>query len=128
MRSYFKIHIKGAKIWKVCALVALAVLLFCCQFLITKITQPATANAGQTITIVTRDTAISNVASTSNYIVGILLPKGFDGAKNLTVTYKSTLGDGNMIPISPSIIEPSTQNSTHLNYSASMMAKFGIGN
>jgi hypothetical protein len=128
MRSYFKIHIKGADIWKGCALIALAVFLFCCQFLITKIDQPATANAGQTISIVTRDTAISNVASTSNYIVGILLPKGFNGAKNMSVTYKTTLGNGSMQPISPSIIEPSTQNSSHLNYSASMLAKFGIGN
>jgi hypothetical protein len=128
MRPYFKIHIKGANIWKACALIVLAVFLFCCQFLIYNIKQPATANAGQTININTRDSALSNVASTSNYIVGILLPKGFNGASNMKVTYTSSLGDGNMIPISPTIIEPSTNGSTHLNYSASMMAKFGIGN
>lgn len=128
MRSYFKIHIKGSNIWKACALIALAVFLVCCQFFISNIQQPTTANAGQTITISTRDSAISNVATTANYIVGILLPKGFNGAKNMTVTYNTTIGNGSMQPISPTIIEPSTTGTSHLNYSQSMMAKFGIGN
>jgi hypothetical protein len=128
MRSYFKIDIKGRSIWKICALIALAVFLVCCQFIIYNIQQPATANAGQTITISMRDSAISNVAGTENIIVGILLPKGFNGAQNMTVSYTSTIGNGTMQPISPTIIEPSTSGTTHLNYSQSFMAKFGIGN
>jgi hypothetical protein len=127
MRSYFKIHIKGSNLWKAGALFALAVFLVCCQCIIYNIQQPATANAGQTITISTRDSALANQTSTSNYIVGILLPKGFNGAQNMSVTYNTSLGSGGMQPISPSIIEPSTSGSTHLSYSASMMAKFGIG-
>jgi hypothetical protein len=128
MKPYFKIHVKGSNIWKACALVVLAVFLICCQFLIYNIQQPATANAGQTITISTRDSDLSNVATTANIIVGILLPKGFNGAANMTISYNSTIGNGSMQPISSTIIEPSTTNSTHLNYSQSMMAKFGIGN
>jgi len=131
MRPYFKIHIKGSNLWKICALVVLTVFLVCCQFLIYNIQQPATANAGQTITINTRDSAYTNIQSppvVANFIVGILLPSGFKGASNMTVTYTSTIGNGTMQPISPTIIEPSTSGSTHLNYSQSMMAKFGIGN
>jgi hypothetical protein len=128
MRPYFKIHIKGSNIWKLCALVMLAVFLFCCQFIIYDIQQPTTANAGQTITITQRDSAVSNVAGTENIIAGILLPKGFNGAQNMTVSYTSTIGNGTMQPISSSIIEPSTSGTTHLSYAASFMAKFGIGN
>jgi hypothetical protein len=128
---YFNIKIKGSNIWKACALIALAVFLICCEFRIYNIQQPATANAGETININTRDSAYTNIQSppeVANFIAGILLPKGFDGTHNMKVTYTSTIGDGNMQPISPSIIEPSTSNSTHLNYAASFMNKFGIGN
>lgn len=131
MRSYFNIHIKGRNIWKLCALVCLGIFLTCCVLKIYNIQQPVTATAGSVITITTRDSVTTNIEGgpiEANFVVAILLPKGFAGATNATVTYTSNLGNGNMEIMPSTVIEPSTNGSTNLSYSASMLAKFGIGN
>ena len=131
MRSYFNINIKGRNIWKLCALVCLGIFLTCCVLKIYNIQQPITATAGTTITITTRDSVQTNISGSpivTNYVVGILLPKGFAGAQNTKVTYTSNLGSGDMELMPSTVIEPSTSGSTNLNYSQSMLAKFGIGN
>jgi hypothetical protein len=132
MRSYFnKIAIKGGRVWKICALVGLGIFLTCCVLQIYNIQQPVTATAGSTITITTRDSVSTNIEGANvvaNYVAAILLPKGFAGASNTTVTYTSTLGNGNMELMPSTVIEPSTAGGTNLNYAQSMLAKFGIGN
>jgi len=131
MRSYFNINIKGRNIWKFCALLALGIFLACCSLEIYNIQQPAIANAGDVITIITRDSVTTNIENgpiLANYVVGILLPKGWAGAANTTVTYTSNLGNGNMQLMPSTVIEPSTISSgANLNYAQSMQAKFGIG-
>jgi hypothetical protein len=131
MRPNFNIHIKGRNLWKFCALMGLGIVLTCCVLQIYNINQPITATAGSTITITTRDSVTTNIDGgpiLANFVVGILLPKGFAGAANTTVSYTSTLGNGQMQLMPSSVIEPSTAGSTNLSYSASMLAKFGIGN
>ncbi len=131
MRPNFNIHIKGRSLWKICALVGLGIVLTCCVLQIYNINQPITATAGSTITITTRDSVSTNIDGNpilTNFVVGILLPKGFAGATNTTVSYTSSLGNGQMQLMPSTAIEPSTAGSSNLSYSASMLAKFGIGN
>jgi len=131
MRSYLNIRLKGRKIWMCCALVILGVFLTCCVLQIYDIQQPVTATAGTTVTISTRDSVQTNVSGNNivaNFVVAILLPKGFAGSANTTVTYTCNLGNGNMELMPSTVIEPSTQGTTNLSYAASMTAKFGIGN
>ena len=133
MRSFFTIHIKGKTIWKVCGLVLLCIFIFCCSITIVKLDQPTTATAGQEITIVTHDSVTTNIQNSpilANYIIGVLMPNGWDvgNVKNSTVTYDSNLGSGNMQLMPSNIIEPeSASNGTNLNYSQAMKAKFKIG-
>jgi hypothetical protein len=131
MRSYFNITIKGRNIWKLCALVCLGIFLTCCVLKIYNIQQPITATAGSVITITTRDSVTTNIEGgpiEANFVVGILLPVGFAGAQNTTVSYTSSLGNGNMELMPTTVVEPSTNGSTNLSYQASMLKKFGIGN
>jgi hypothetical protein len=131
MRSFFNIKIKGRGIWICCALLILGIFLTCCVLQIYNIQQPVTATAGTTVTISTRDSVTTNEDGgpiIANFVVAILLPKGFAGAQNTQVTYTSNLGDGNMELMPSTVIEPSTQGSTNLTYPESMAAKFGIGN
>jgi hypothetical protein len=132
MRSHLKINIKGRRFWKLFTLVGIAIFLACCDFLINNIQQPLIANAGDVININTRDSVFTNVngggSITANYIAGILMPKGWAGAANTTVTYTSNLGDGNMQLMPATVLEPeSINNGTNLNYSQAMLKKFGIG-
>ena len=131
MKSYFNINIKGRRIWMLCALICLGIFLTCCVLSIYNIQQPVTATAGTTINITTRDSVQTNVQGNpivANFVIAILLPKGFDGASNTTVTYTSNLGNGNFELMPSTVIEPSTSGTTNLSYSQSMLAKFGIGN
>jgi hypothetical protein len=131
MRSYFNINIKGKTIWKLCALVSLGFFLTCCLVQIASVDQPTAANANDVITITTNDTLSLNADRTTNYVIGILTPVGFDGAHNITnVQYKSGKGDGPMSLMSPTIIEPSTNSNgtgTNLSFAASMKAHFKVG-
>lgn len=129
MRSYFDINIKGKRVWRACALIGLALFLTCCLVQIKSVDAPTTATAGDHFTIVTHDTLSLNADRTCNFIIGILVPKGWDGAHNITnVKYKSAKGDGPMQLISPTEIEPLSKDAgTNLSYPASMKSKFKIG-
>lgn len=131
MRSYFNIKIKGKNLWKVCALFALAVFLVCCSIEISQLDQPTTGIAGQVLPITAHCTVSTNISNSpilANYIIGFLMPKGWNAGANTTATYISTLGNGNMEEMPPSILETeSINNGTNLSYSAAMLKKFGIG-
>jgi hypothetical protein len=131
MKSYFNIKIKGKNLWKFCALFALAVFLVCCSIVISELDQPTTGIAGQVLPITAHCTVSTNIQNSpilANYIIGFLMPKGWDAGANTTVTYHSSLGDGTMQRMPASILEPeSIGNGTNLSYSAAMLKKFGIG-
>lgn len=129
MRSY--LHIKGKNLWKLCALFVMGIAVAACYIQIQNIDQPATATVGQTITIKLTDSINTNIGGSGQtvaaYVLGILLPKGWNGAANTTVTYTGDLGSGNMGLMPSSTIEPGSANAnTNLNWPASMMKMFGI--
>lgn len=129
MRSYLRI--KGKNLWKVCALLVMGIAVAACYIQIQNIDQPATATVGQEITIQLTDSINTNIGGSGQtvaaYVLGVLLPKGWNGAANTKVTYTGDLGNGNMGLMPSSNIEPSSASAgTNLNWSASMMKKFGI--
>ncbi len=130
MRSYIKI--KGRNLWKLCMLAVLGISLTCCYVLVEKIDQPTTAVAGQTITINLRDSVNTQISTNqspypqpSNFVLAFLAPKGWDVAdnNNMTVSYTSSLGNGNMQLMPASAIEPNSK----LTWAKAATAKFGIG-
>jgi hypothetical protein len=129
MRSYLRI--KGKNLWKLCALFVMGIAVAACYIQIQNISQPATATVGQTITIQLTDSIQTNITGTgyivANYVLGILLPKGFSGAANTQVSYTSGLGNGNMSLMPATTLEPGSASAgTNLNWPASMMKMFGI--
>jgi len=56
-------------------------------------------------------------------VVGICVPKSWNAAQHMTMTYTSDAGNGKMLLIPDGINEPSSG----LSYPAAMMKKFGIG-
>lgn len=132
MKPNFNINIKGKNLWKFCALLSLAVFLICCTIQITHLDQPTSGIAGQVLPITCHDSVTTNIQNSpilANYVIGILMPKGWNVGANATVSYTSTLGNGNMQLMPSSIIEPQSANQgTNLNYSDAMMKQFGIGN
>ncbi|MBK0380824.1 DUF4961 domain-containing protein [Mucilaginibacter segetis] len=122
MRSY--LHIKGKNLWMICACVVLGVVLACCGEIITGVDQPSTATVGSTIDITVHiDIPTVGDGGPDNLILGILMPKGWKGAQNTTVTYKSPLGDGTMSIVPESSLP---KNGGGLTWSAYMKKTFGL--
>lgn len=67
--------------------------------------------------------SVINLDHTQRQIVGICVPKSWNAAQNTTMTYKSDVGDGNMILIPDGITDPATG----LSYAAAFTKKFAIG-
>lgn len=130
MKSYLRI--KGKNLWKLCALFVMGIAVAACYIQIQNISQPATATVNQTITIQLTDSIQTNISNSCNcevaaYVLGILLPKGFNGAANTKVSYTSGLGNGNMSVMPSTTLEPGSASAgTNLNWPASMMKMFGI--
>jgi hypothetical protein len=131
MKSY--LHIKGKNLWKLCALAILGIVINACYIRIQAINQPATATVNQVITITLTDTVQTNIGGTQqetiNYVLGMLMPTGWNaGSSSIsTITYTSVYGNGNMAPMPATTVEPSTVGNTNLSWSASLTAHFGIG-
>ncbi|HEX3383597.1 MAG TPA: DUF4961 domain-containing protein [Mucilaginibacter sp.] len=120
------LHIKGKRLWQLCALVVLGIALACCGEIITGVDQPDTAVVGSTVTITVHiDIPTAGSGGPDNLIFGFLVPKGWKAAQNTAITYTSpTLGDGNMTLV------PSTtlaKNGGGLNWPDDMKKTFGIG-
>ena len=133
MKSY--LHIKGKNLWKLCALALLGIAVGACYIRVQNIDQPATATVGQTITIQLTDTVQTNIGSNScggcvvaAYVLGILMPTGWNAAANTTVTYTSQLGNGNMALMPASTLEPSNSVGSNLTWTQALTKKYGIGN
>ena len=124
MKLYLRI--KGKRIWHLCALVILGIVLACCGETITGIDQPDTATVGSVVPI----TVHVNIPTAGNggpdyLIFGFLVPKGWKAAQNTTITYTSpTLGNGSMVLIPNTTL---AKNGGGLNWPDDMKKTFGIG-
>ncbi|MEO6150850.1 MAG: DUF4961 domain-containing protein [Mucilaginibacter sp.] len=128
MRSH--IHIKGVKLWMLCAVMVIGVAITFCTTKITSVEEPSTAVIGETINVkLTVDfTAVINLDPPylANYVVAILAPKGWKIAENTAITYTSNKGNGKMRLLDPTRLEP-TQANNGLTWPQSLKSKFGIG-
>jgi hypothetical protein len=126
------LHIKGKNLWKVCALAIMGIIITCCVIDVTSINQPATATAGQTISITLHDSVTTNIGGSgvesAAYVLCFLAPKGWAAAQNAKVSYTSSLGNGNMVLMPAGVIEPASSGAgTNLNWVNAVTAKYGIG-
>ncbi len=95
-----------------------------CVSTITILSQPPTVQPGDTARMVINlQWASINYDRTVRQIVGICVPKSWNAAQNTRMTYKSDVGDGNMVLIPDGIVDPATK----LSYAAAFTKKFGIG-
>lgn len=116
------IQIKGKNIWIACSLVLLAIVFTFCHTKITSVVQPPTAVVGDVVPITVNLEYSCNSSGTTNVIIAVLMPKGWNGAKNLTGTYVSTKGSGNLVAVPTTTIAP---NSNGLNWQTYLMNTFG---
>lgn len=122
MRSYIKI--KGSYVWKLCALLIMVIAITCCGTDIVSIDQPTTATVNQTIPITIKITYCSQSGSTGALVVALLLPNGWAGAKNMTMAYTSTVGNGSLSQIPDAQLEHQSQ----LPWPVALSKKFGLVN
>lgn len=120
------LRIKGKRIWQLCALVVLGVVLACCGEIITGVDQPDTATVGSVVPITVHIDIPTVGSGGPDYLIfGFLVPKGWKAAENTTITYTSpTLGDGNMTLIPNTTL---AKNGGGLNWPDDMKKTFGIG-
>ena len=114
--------IKGSRLWKLCAVIILAVVLACCCTQITSVDQPDTAVVGSTVPITLHIAISCNSSGTANFIMGFLAPNGWNAAGNTTVTYNSSKGNGNMVLIPSSTLAP---NGNGLTWPQELKKQFG---
>jgi hypothetical protein len=102
-----------------------AVVITCCSLQNFSVTQPDTAVVGTNMPV-TVNFKFSNIYSSNveNLVFGFLVPKGWAAAQNTTITYTSSAGNGNMVLMPSTTLEPQ---SNGLTWSAAMLKKFGIG-
>jgi hypothetical protein len=132
MKPHLHINIKGKNLWKICALLVMAIFVTCCLIEVLQLDQPLTATAGETIPITLRDTASLAVVinpgniqtENANFVFGLLAPKGWVAATNAKISYTTSLGNGNMVLMPSNLVEPT--NHMGLNWSDAALAKFGI--
>jgi len=123
MRKY--LNIKGKNVWKVCALLAIAIIISCCGTEISEFDQPATATVNKPITITIQTQYCVAAANSGKLIVALLLPTGWQGKSNMTMTYANTaVGNGVLKPVDASAIEPQSK----LPWATACLNKFGIEN
>jgi hypothetical protein len=123
MKPY--IHIKGKKLWRLCAMLVIVIVISCCGTEISEFSQPTTATVNHTISISLQTTYCTATATVGKLVVAVLMPVGWQGASNMTMTYSNTsVGNGTLIPISSTALEPQTK----LPWKTACLNKFGIAN
>lgn len=125
MRSILSINIKGQGLWCFCAVLILGIVITCCSIQNFSITQPDTAAVGSTVPISVHF-KFNNIhgGNTDNMVFGFLVPKGWATAKNTKITYTSSAGNGTMVLMPSTTLEPQ---SNGLSWSAALLKKFNIG-
>ncbi|MBS7564734.1 DUF4961 domain-containing protein [Mucilaginibacter sp. Bleaf8] len=119
------LHIKGEKLWKVCAFIILAIILACCGEEIASVDQPSTAKVGSTVPITVNINIPTQGDGGPDYLIfGFLVPKGWQTSKNATITYSGPRGSGNMTLIPTTTL---AKNGGGLNWPDYMKKTFGIG-
>jgi len=95
-----------------------------CVSTITILSQDSSVTPGDTAhMVINLQWSAINFDRNDRQIVGICVPKSWNAAQNTRMTYKSDVGDGNMVLIPDGIVDPATK----LSYAAAFIKKFGIG-
>ena len=118
-----RLRIKGKKLWMLCSLVLLAVIFNFCHIQITGVTIPDSAQVGDVVPITLNIDISCNSGGTDNLVLGVLMPKGWKGAQNLTGTYNSSKGSGNMV-LTP--VATPAPHGNGANWPTYMKSTFGI--
>lgn len=118
-----RLRIKGKTLWKLCVLVLLGIAFSFCHTKIINVTMPATATVGQTIDMKLDMEISTNADGSATYMCAVLLPKGWAGSKNLSATYTSGKGNGNMTFTPTSTI---ATGSNGLTWPVYLKNKFGL--
>ena len=84
----------GGLVWKVVAGLLLLIIVSC-SMTIDSLTQPSSVNGGDILPVTLNVTISTNADQTSNFIVGILVPKVWKAAQNTTITFTSDITSGN---------------------------------
>lgn len=120
MRSY--VLIKGRNLWKLCALIVLVIVISCCGTTITEIKQASSATVGQTMPVSITISYCSPFSNSGNLVVALLLPNGWNGGKNMTMTYTSGVGNGTLKQIPSNVLE----RQSNLPWPTALKNKFGL--
>jgi hypothetical protein len=124
MRSY--LHIKGKNLWRGCACLILGIVLACCGEEITSVDQPYAAKVGDVMSIKVHINIPTAGEGGPDYLIfGFLVPKGWKGAQNTTVTYNSPALGGGAMTLIPNTTLP--KNGGGLTWPAYMKKFFGTG-
>lgn len=125
MKSFLHIKIKGLWLWCAAAAVAVTIVITCCSINPFVVSQPDSATVGSTVPITVTFSYHNIYASDQEYMVfAMLVPKGWDGADNIKITYGGSQGTGNLVPMPSTVLEPK---SNGLTWAAALKKKFGIG-
>lgn len=84
----------GGLVWKVVAGL-LIIIIVSCSISIDSLTQPSSVNGGDILPVTLTVTIGTNADQTSNFVVGILVPKVWKAAQNATITFTSDITTGN---------------------------------
>jgi hypothetical protein len=129
MQSLLNIKIKAFKLWKVAALVLLAIVITCCGTDVSDLTQPGTGTVGKPIQVSFQVSYCGNGDDNDqvNLIVAVLLPIGWQGQKNMTMTWSCLTagsGKGALEPVPSSVVEQQSG----LPWPQALLNQFGIKN
>jgi hypothetical protein len=95
-----------------------------CVSTITIVSQQALVVPGDTAHMVLNlKWAEINYDRSCRQVVGICVPRSWNAAQNTTMTYRSDVGNGDMVLVPENIVDPSTKAS----YIATLTKKYGIG-
>lgn len=118
-----RLNIKGQRIWMLSALLLIGIVFCFCHIKITKVTIPASAQVGDVVPIKLDIDVSCNSDGSDRLVLGVLLPKGWKGAQNMTATYQGSKGNGSFSMMPVTTIAPHSDGKNWPDY---MRATFGI--
>lgn len=117
-----RLRLKRKRLWMLTMLVLIAMLFAYCHIKIASVNMPATAKVGDVVPITLNLDISCNSGGTDNLVLGVLMPKGWKGTQNMTATYTSSKGNGNMVLTPTSTAAP---HGNGLNWQDYMKTTFG---
>jgi hypothetical protein len=125
IRSLLNIRIKAFKVWQIAALVLLAVVISCCATTVSDLDQPSTGTVNKPLQISFTINYCSPESDPAHLVIALLLPIGWQGQKNMTMTWScQSVGSGVLTPMPSTTLEKQSG----LPWPQALINKFGIVN